>query len=62
MKDVGPPASCKTQFLMEIMKAYEDAEYFDGTNTTSRILGKETENYSIRRSGKDEPPFSKPVA
>src|SRR5215831_15054465 len=38
MKDVGPPASCKTQFLMEIMKAYEDAEYFDGTNTTSRIL------------------------
>jgi len=35
---VGPPASCKTQFLMEIMKAYKDAEYFDGTNTTSRIL------------------------
>ena len=23
---------------MEIMKAYKDAEYFDGTNTTSRIL------------------------
>jgi len=35
---VGQPASCKTQFLMEIMKAYKDGEYFDGTNTTSRIL------------------------
>jgi len=23
---------------MEIMKAYKDVEYFDGTNTTSRIL------------------------
>ena len=35
---IGPSASSKTQFLMEIMKAYKDAEYFDGTNTTSRIL------------------------
>ena len=35
---IGPPASSKTQFLMEIMKAYKEAEYFDGTNTTSKIL------------------------
>jgi len=26
---VGRPASCKTQFLMEIMKVNKDAEYFD---------------------------------
>ncbi|MGC2685071.1 MAG: ATP-binding protein [Candidatus Nitrosopolaris sp.] len=35
---IGAPASSKTMFLMEIMKAYREAEYFDGTNTTSRIL------------------------
>ena len=34
---IGPSASSKTQFLIEIMKAYK-CEYFDGTNTTSRIL------------------------
>ena len=36
---VGPPASSKTQFLMEIMKAREGKTvYFDATNTTNRIL------------------------
>src|SRR5215813_6247923 len=36
---VGPPASSKTQFLMEIIKAREDKTvYFDATNTTNRIL------------------------
>jgi replication-associated recombination protein RarA len=34
----GPPASSKTLFLLEIMKYYKDAQYFDGSNTTSRIL------------------------
>ena len=32
---VGRPASCKTQFLMEIMKVNKGAEYFDGSNTRS---------------------------
>src|SRR5215471_8440904 len=36
---VGPPASSKTQFLMEIMKTREGKTvYFDATNTTNRIL------------------------
>src|SRR5215467_3562335 len=36
---VGPPASSKTQFLMEIMKAREGKTvYIDATNTTNRIL------------------------
>jgi hypothetical protein len=36
---IGPPASSKTQFLMEIMKAREGKTvYFDATNTTNRIL------------------------
>jgi holliday junction DNA helicase RuvB len=37
---IGPPASSKTMFLLEIMKIYKDkgAQYFDGSNTTSRIL------------------------
>src|SRR5215469_9018914 len=36
---VGPPASCKTQFLMEIIKARNSKTvYFDATNTTNRIL------------------------
>ena len=36
---VGPPASSKTQFLMEIMKARNSKTvYFDATNTTNRIL------------------------
>jgi predicted ATPase with chaperone activity len=34
---IGPPASSKTQFLMEIMKQ-KDSVYFDATNTTNRIL------------------------
>jgi replication-associated recombination protein RarA len=35
---LGPPSSSKIVFLMEIMKACKDAEYFDCSNTTSRIL------------------------
>ncbi len=35
---LGPSSSAKTQFLMEIMKVCKDAEYFDCTNTTSKIL------------------------
>src|SRR5215469_16215341 len=35
---LGPPSSSKTLFLLEIMKVYKDAEYFDCTNTTSKIL------------------------
>lgn len=35
---VGPPASSKTQFLMEIMKVSTNCVYFDATNTTNRIL------------------------
>jgi len=33
-----PPASSKTQFLMEIMKISKNCVYFDATNTTKRIL------------------------
>jgi ATP-dependent Lon protease len=35
---VGVPASSKTQFLMEIMKASKNCVYFDASNTTNRIL------------------------
>ena len=36
---VGAPASSKTQFLMEIMKARNSKTvYFDATNTTNRVL------------------------
>jgi replication-associated recombination protein RarA len=35
---VGPPASSKTLFLMGILDIRKDAVYFDGSNTTSRIL------------------------
>ena len=36
---VGPHASAKIQFLMEIMKAREGKTvYFDATNTTNRVL------------------------
>ena len=35
---VGPPASSKTQFLMEIMKTEKNCVYFDATNATNRIL------------------------
>ena len=35
---VGPPASSKTQFLMEIMKARNSKTvYFDATNTTANM-------------------------
>jgi len=35
---VGPPASSKTLFLMGILNIRKDAVYFDGSNTTNRIL------------------------
>jgi Holliday junction resolvasome RuvABC ATP-dependent DNA helicase subunit len=35
---IGPPASSKTLFLMGIQEIRKDAVYFDGSNTTSRIL------------------------
>ena len=36
---VGAPASSKTKFLMEIMKARNSKTvYFDATNTTNRVL------------------------
>jgi Holliday junction DNA helicase RuvB len=35
---VGPPASSKTLFLMGILDIRKDAVYFDGSNTTNRIL------------------------
>jgi Holliday junction DNA helicase RuvB len=35
---VGPPASSKTLFLMGILDIRKDRVYFDGSNTTNRIL------------------------
>jgi replication-associated recombination protein RarA len=35
---IGPPASSKTLFLMGILNIRKDAIYFDGSNTTNRIL------------------------
>lgn len=35
----GPPASSKTLFLLGIKELNPDAVYFDGSNTTSRVLG-----------------------
>jgi Holliday junction DNA helicase RuvB len=35
---IGPPASSKTLFLMGIINIRKDAIYFDGSNTTNRIL------------------------
>ncbi|MGA9154255.1 MAG: ATP-binding protein, partial [Candidatus Nitrosopolaris sp.] len=34
----GPPASSKTLFLMGILDIKKDGVYFDGSNTTNRIL------------------------
>jgi hypothetical protein len=34
---IGPPASAKTLFLLGIME-YKKGAYFDGSNTTNRIL------------------------
>jgi hypothetical protein len=34
---IGPPASAKTLFLLGIIE-YKKGVYFDGSNTTSRIL------------------------
>jgi hypothetical protein len=35
---IGPPASSKTLFLQGIFEIRKDAVYFDGSNTTNRIL------------------------
>ena len=35
---VGPPASSKTLFLMGILDIRKDGVFFDGSNTTNRIL------------------------
>ncbi len=35
---MGPPASSKTLFLQGILQIRKDAHYFDGSNTTNRIL------------------------
>jgi len=35
---VGTPASSKTLFLQEILEIRKDGVYFDGSNTTNRIL------------------------
>ena len=34
----GPPASAKTLFLLGILDIRKDGVYFDGSNTTNRIL------------------------
>jgi hypothetical protein len=34
----GPPASAKTLFLLGIIDMRKDGVYFDGSNTTNRIL------------------------
>jgi len=35
---IGAPASAKTLFLQGILEIRKDGVYFDGSNTTSRIL------------------------
>jgi DNA replicative helicase MCM subunit Mcm2 (Cdc46/Mcm family) len=35
---VGPPAKAKTLFLLSILDTRKNGVYFDGSNTTSRIL------------------------
>jgi MoxR-like ATPase len=35
---IGTPASSKTLFLQSILEIRKDGVYFDGSNTTSRIL------------------------
>jgi len=35
---IGPPASSKTLFLMDILDIRKDRVSFDGSNTTNRIL------------------------
>ena len=35
---IGPPASAKTFFLLGILDMRKDEVYFDGSNTTNRIL------------------------
>ncbi|MGC1930579.1 MAG: hypothetical protein WA667_16545 [Candidatus Nitrosopolaris sp.] len=47
---IGPPASAKTLFLLGIIE-YKKGVYFDGSNTTNRILDvlEEREDYLYRR-------------
>ena len=35
---IGPPASAKTLFLLGILDIRKNGMYFDGSNTTNRIL------------------------
>ena len=35
---IGPPASAKTLFLLDILYIRKNGVYFDGSNTTNRIL------------------------
>ncbi|MGA9151807.1 MAG: hypothetical protein WBZ36_14610, partial [Candidatus Nitrosopolaris sp.] len=35
---IGPPAGAKTLFLLGILDIRKDGVYFDGSNTTNRIL------------------------
>jgi hypothetical protein len=35
---IGPPANAKTLFLLGILDMRKDGVYFDGSNTTNRIL------------------------
>jgi hypothetical protein len=35
---IGPPASAKTLFLLGILDIRKNGVYFDGSNTTNRIL------------------------
>jgi holliday junction DNA helicase RuvB len=35
---IGPPGSAKTLFLLGILDIGKDGVYFDGSNTTNRIL------------------------
>ena len=41
---VGPPASAKTLFLLGILESRKGAVYFDGSNSTNRILDVLQEN------------------
>jgi hypothetical protein len=35
---IGPPSSAKTSFLLGILDMRKDGVFFDGSNTTNRIL------------------------
>jgi hypothetical protein len=44
--EIGPPASAKTLFLLGIIE-YKKGVYFDGSNTTNRILDVLEEKWTI---------------